>query len=102
MISDPGMGHYSPRVQRDLDAVPSGNTRWLNEPQPISNQPMGLGFPHRAGQYRPGGSPFFVPGLSELLRYGRISHPGMGPYPPRVRRDLDVGPRGNSRRSLAP
>ena len=28
--------------------------RWLYEPQPISNQPVGLGLPHRAGRYRPG------------------------------------------------
>ena len=26
---------------------------WLHEPQPISNQPVGLGFPHRAGRERP-------------------------------------------------
>ena len=31
---------------------------WLHEPQPISNQPMGLGFPHRAGQYQPRDSSF--------------------------------------------
>ena len=36
--------------------------RWLNEPQPISNQPVGLGFPHRAGRYRRGGSAFSSPG----------------------------------------
>ena len=41
--------------------------RWLHEPQPISNQPVWLGFPHRAGQNRPGGSPFFVPRLLELV-----------------------------------
>ena len=35
--------------------------RWLHEPQPISNQPVGLGFPHRAGRYRPCGSPFSSP-----------------------------------------
>ena len=29
--------------------------RWLHEPQPISNQPVGLGFPHRPKRYRPGG-----------------------------------------------
>ena len=29
--------------------------RWLHEPQPISNHLLWLGFPHRAGQYRPGG-----------------------------------------------
>ena len=43
----------------------------------------------------------FVPGLLELWIYGRISDPGMGNYPPRVRRDLGVGPRGNSRSALA-
>ena len=36
--------------------------RWLHEPQPIRNQPVGLGFPHDAGRYRPGGSPFSSPG----------------------------------------
>ena len=31
-------------------------------PNQISNQPVGLGFPHRAEQYRPRGSPFSSPG----------------------------------------
>ena len=35
--------------------------RWLHEPQPISNQPVGLGFLHLAGRYRPGGPPFTSP-----------------------------------------
>ena len=35
-------------------------------------------------------------------RYGRISDPGMGTYPPLVRRDLGIGPRGNSSNELAP
>ena len=30
-----------------------------------------------------------------------ISDPGIGPYPPGVLWDLDVGPRGNSRSVLA-
>ena len=147
--------------------------RCIHEPQPISNHPVGLGFPHPAGRYRPGGSEFtfpgcwscrdmdgfptrgweitlsgcggtlgvvprgkprralapgapvnqqspsgvgvstpcgavstreiyvFVPRLLELYRYGRIRDPGMGNYHPRVRRDLGVVPRGNSRRVLA-
>ena len=114
--------------------------RWLHEPQPILNQPIGLGFPHRVGRYRPrrppvlspvywicrsmerflirgwdpvlpgwrwlhepqpisyfvsasgvgvstpcgavstGGTIVFVPDVLELQKYGRISHPGMGPY----------------------
>ena len=32
--------------------------RWLHEPQPINNQPVGLGFPRRAERYRHGGSSF--------------------------------------------
>ena len=35
------------------------------------------------------------PGLLELYIHGRISDLKMGPYRPRVRRDLDVVPRGN-------
>ena len=57
--------------------------RWLHEPQPISNQPVGLGFPHRTGRYRPEGSPFSSPGCQSCRSYGRISDPRMGPYPPR-------------------
>ena len=40
------MRPYSPRVRRDLDVV-QGETlaaRWLDERQPIGNQPVGLGF----------------------------------------------------------
>ena len=33
----------------------------LPESHPISDQPVGMGFPHRAGRYRPGGSPFSLP-----------------------------------------
>ena len=75
--------------------------RWLTQPQPISNHPVGLGIPHPAGRYRPGGSVFSSPGCWSC-RYGRFFEPGIGIYPPRVRRDLSVGPRGNSRRALAP
>ena len=35
---------------------------WLHEPQPISNQPVGVRFLHLAGRYRPGGSVFSSPG----------------------------------------
>ena len=31
---------------------------WLHEPQPVSTEPVGLGFTHREGRYRPGGYPF--------------------------------------------
>ena len=52
------MKYYPPRVRRDLGVGPRGNFRrpWLHEPQPISNHPVGLGFPHPAGRYRPGRS----------------------------------------------
>ena len=36
--------------------------RWLHEGQPISNQPVGLVFPHPAGRYRPGGPAISSPG----------------------------------------
>ena len=44
----------------------------------------------------------FDPMLLKLYRYGNISGPGRGTYPPRVRRDLGVVPRSNPRRALAP
>ena len=34
----------------------------MYDPPPISDRPVGLGFPHRAGRFRPGGSPFSSPG----------------------------------------
>ena len=37
--------------------------RWLHEPEPISNQPVELGFPHRTGRYRPGRPPFSSAGV---------------------------------------
>ena len=70
--------------------------RWLRELQPISNQPVGLGFTHRAVRNRPGGSPFSSPGW-----YGRIYDPEMEPYLPLVRQDLDIVARGNYRRTPA-
>ena len=47
------------------------------------------------GDYR------FVPGLLELPIYRGKSDPGMGPYPPWVRRGPDVVPRGTSRPARA-
>ena len=43
----------------------------------------------------------FVPELLELYIYRNIIDPGMIPYPPLVRRDLDVVPRDNSCSALA-
>ena len=69
-ISNPGMRTYPPWVRRDLEVVPRGNSKTLaarwHEPQPISNQPVGLEFPQHAGRYRPRGISVFVAGLLEL------------------------------------
>ena len=74
---------------------------WLHEPQAISSQPVGLGFPHPVRRYRPGGSAFLSPGCwSSRAMEGFLTRGWY--YPPRLRRDLGVGPRGNSRRALAP
>ena len=75
--------------------------RWLHESQPISNHPLGLEFPHPAGQYRPGVSAFSSPRCWSRI-YGRVSDPGVGTYPSLVRWDLGGGPRGNSRRAPPP
>ena len=62
---------------------------------------MWLGFTHRVpyGAVLTRGITVFVPGLSELYMYGEISEPGMRTYPPRMRRDRGVFPRGNSCRA---
>ena len=65
------MGNYPPRVEIILpgfggtSALSRGATlaaRWLHESQPISDHPVGLGFPHRPGRYRSGRSLFSSPG----------------------------------------
>ena len=93
----PTCGGTSTLVRGEIIAA-----RKLHEPQPISDQWMGVGFSHRAERNRSLGFTFFVPGLLELYIYGRIPDPGMTPCPSRVRRDLDVGPRGSYRSALAP
>ena len=42
----------------------------------------------------------FFPGLLELYMYGRISCPGMGPYHPRVRRDIGNEPHSNLKSAI--
>ena len=75
---------------------------WLHEPQLISNQPMWLGFHTVRDGIDPRG-PRFVPRLLELVvEIWKDFYPEMRPCPPRMRRDLDIVPRGNSRRALAP
>ena len=119
------MGPYTRLGRRDLHVVEDGNSaRWLHEPQPIINQPVELGFPNRAGRIDPGdlrsssgcwrfadsrafvirGWELILPGCGGTSTFARGAtlYPEMGRCPPRVRQDLDVGPRGNSRRALAP
>ena len=62
----------------------------------IINHPLGLGFPHLAGPYQPGGSPCSSPGCWIFICTEGLM---MGPYLPRVRRDLAAGA---TRRALAP
>ena len=72
--------------------------RWIQEPQPINNRPVGLGFPRPAGRYPPGRSAFTSTGSwscqdkEGFLAQGREL----------ARRNRCVGPRGNPRRALAP
>ena len=103
-VSDPGMGTYPPRVWRNLGVVPRGNSRRALAPGAPANQqsPSGVWVSTPCVAVSTRAICVFVPGLLKLHRYGRISDPGMGNYPPRVRRDLGVGPRSNSRRALAP
>ena len=53
----PGCGGTSALAQGATLAA-----RWLHEPQPISNQPVGLGLSHPGGPNRSGGPPFSSPG----------------------------------------
>ena len=52
----PGDGNLSSPGAAGPRRCPAGklSTRAGSEPQPISNQPVGLGFPHPAGRHRPG------------------------------------------------
>ena len=80
--------------------------RWLHELRPISDQPVGLGLPYRAGRYRPGGPPFSPPvrrscGGTEgfmIRRWDPILHGWRWRYEPRFRIPRRAGryrPRGN-------
>ena len=102
-ISDPGMGPSSRRERRDLDVGPRGNSPHVDSmsPSPSTTSQQSWCFHTGRGGIDPGMS-VFGPALFRLLRYGNISDPGMGPSSRLERRDLDVGPRGNSRRTLIP
>ena len=69
---DPGYHRFRPRVvgvvylwkdllTGDITLSSQGGAGFILEPQPISDGPMGLRFPHRTGRCRPGGSPFSYP-----------------------------------------
>ena len=60
--------------------------RWLHEPPPIGNHPVGLGLPHLAGRYRPGALPFrprfvgFVEMEGFLIQRWAPNLPGCGDW----------------------
>ena len=56
----------------------------IYSPQPNSDWPVGLGFPHLAGRFRPGGSSFSSPGCRSCKGMEiYIINPRMGTYSPR-------------------
>ena len=62
---------YPPRVRRYLVVVSIGTARRALTPRSSANQQPatgGLGFPHRAGRFRPGESTFSSPGC-RICRY---------------------------------
>ena len=84
--------------------------RWLHLSQPISDEPLGLGFPHRAGRYQPGRPPFpssvcfrcveafriliwhlILPGFRWLYEPPPISHRPVGLGFPRCVAAIDPG-----------
>ena len=52
----------------------------------FSKQPVGLGFPHRAGRYSPG-KPLTFSWFNGLYVYGSIDDAGIEGYPPRAALD---------------
>ena len=61
----------------------------------------GWGFYILRGGIDPG-KPRFRPRVVGVVEIWKYFNPGMSPYLPRVWQDLDVVPRGNSRRALTP
>ena len=70
-------------LSRDGNLSSPGCAGILYDSQSVSDRPVGLGFPHRAGRVRPGGSPF-RPRFSELKMYEGLYDTGMGSYRARV------------------
>ena len=73
--------------------------RWLHEPPPIGNHPVGLGRSHLAGRYRPGALPFrpqfvgFVEMEGFMIQRWDPNFPGCGDwlYGPQPISDQPVG-----------
>ena len=82
-----------------LDRGATLTERWLHEPRAISNHP---GVSPNCGAVSTREMCILVPKMFGLHMYERISDRGIGTYPPRLQRDLGVGPRGNTHRALAP
>ena len=51
----------------DGNVSSSGCGGSMHDPQQVSDRPVGLGFPHRVGQFRPGGSSFSSPGCRSCI-----------------------------------
>ena len=90
---DPGDHRFSPqscrccrRVEGSLirgwDPAVPGWRCFILEPQPISDWPVGLEFPHRAGRFRPPGSPFSSPGCRSCRYMEGFLNQGWGPILP--------------------
>ena len=98
------MGNYPLRV-REASALAREATvaaRWFYEPQLVKQSRGGVGVSTPRGAVSNQEISVFVAGLLKLSRYGKPSYPEMRPYPPRERRQLHVGPRGNSPRAQPP
>ena len=54
----------------------------MYDPQPMSDRPVGLRFPHRAGRFRPEGSPFISPGCRSCACMERFMIWGWDPVVP--------------------
>ena len=91
------MENYLPTVRRDLGIGPRGNSRRADNHQ--SDSGVGVSTPRGAVSTRV--ISVFVAGLLGFKTW-LIPDPGTRNYPPRVRRDLNVVPRGNARRAVAP
>ena len=65
---------------------------WPHGSQPVSGQPLGLRFPHRAGRGLPGRSPCF---RSRFIGVVDVSDSGVGMFRPRIK--LTPRPSSNQR-----